>query len=108
MVDTVRETSQSRATSTNATPRAGATPITSPGETVEQAAAQVDLRGLLASLNADTQAVRPASGSFETAEDIEGALLAGPPDARVERVERVPAEAAELPAGQGVEIAEDG
>jgi alkanesulfonate monooxygenase SsuD/methylene tetrahydromethanopterin reductase-like flavin-dependent oxidoreductase (luciferase family) len=71
------------------TPTTGATPITSPGRSIEEGAAKVNLPGLLRSLNADTQTVRPESGQFETAEDIEGALLAGPPDALVAGVERL-------------------
>jgi probable F420-dependent oxidoreductase len=60
-------------------PTAAAIPITSPGRTREAAIARVNWREMM------EQAIRAAwepsdSGKWETPEDLEGALIAGPPE----------------------------
>ncbi len=62
-----------------AVPTTGAIPITSPARTREEARAKVNWQGML------TGAVKgdwelPASGAWETAEDLEGALIFGTPE----------------------------
>ena len=47
-------------------------------------------------------------GESERLDAFAEAALAGPPDAQVEQVKRSPATAADLPDGDGVEIADDG
>jgi alkanesulfonate monooxygenase SsuD/methylene tetrahydromethanopterin reductase-like flavin-dependent oxidoreductase (luciferase family) len=64
-----------------------AIPITSPGRTREEALSKVDWRGMV------EQAIEqrwelPASGNWESADDLEGALIAGPPDAIVADVRK--------------------
>jgi alkanesulfonate monooxygenase SsuD/methylene tetrahydromethanopterin reductase-like flavin-dependent oxidoreductase (luciferase family) len=61
-------------------PAVGVIPPTSVGATRDEALAHVNIPGLLAWANKSRFAVRPASGRFETATDLEGQLVAGTPD----------------------------
>ena len=61
-------------------PAVGVIPPTSVEGTREEALAHVNVPGLLAWANKSRFAVRPASGRFETASDLEGQLVAGTPD----------------------------
>jgi alkanesulfonate monooxygenase SsuD/methylene tetrahydromethanopterin reductase-like flavin-dependent oxidoreductase (luciferase family) len=61
-------------------PAVGVIPPTSVAATREEALAHVNIPGLLAWANKSRFAVRPASGRFETATDLEGQLVAGTPD----------------------------
>lgn len=70
-------------------------------------ASGLGLRGYVRNMS-DGSVEALLAGPQERLDGFAEACRAGPPDARVERVERVAAAAAELPAGQGVEIAEDG
>lgn len=67
-------------------PTAAAIPITSPGRTREEALAKVNWRGMM------EQAIRAKwendSGRWETPEDLEGALIAGPPATIIEEVRK--------------------
>jgi probable F420-dependent oxidoreductase len=63
-------------------PTAGAVPITSPARTREAALSKVNWREMLRSGVKDW--VPPESGRWERVEDLEGALIAGPPSAIVE------------------------
>jgi probable F420-dependent oxidoreductase len=63
-------------------PTAAAIPITSPARTREQALDLVDWRAMLRSAVKDW--LPSDSGVWETPEDLEGALIAGPPDLIVE------------------------
>src|SRR5262249_47541856 len=58
----------------------GVIPPTSVEATREEALAPVNVPGLLAWANKARFAVRPPSGRFETAADLEGQLIAGTPD----------------------------
>lgn len=59
-------------------------PPTSVEETREAALREVNVEGLLAWANKAKYWVKPASGRFETWQDLEGALIAGSPDDVVE------------------------
>lgn len=72
-------------------PVAGAIPMTSPARTRQEAVAKLDLEALLRAANASKILERPPSGRFESADDLEGALLVGPPEAIVEQVRRLQA-----------------
>ena len=68
-------------------PTAASIPITSPGRTRDEAIAKVNWRGML------EQAIQakwelPDSGTWESPEDLEGALIAGPPDHIVREVRK--------------------
>lgn len=63
-------------------PTTGAIPITSPGRTRTEALARVNWQGMLKS--ARNTWVTPASGVWEKPEDLEGALIAGPPEHIIE------------------------
>jgi probable F420-dependent oxidoreductase len=63
-------------------PTAGAIPITSPGRTREAALGKVNWREMLRSAVKDW--LPPESGRWERVEDLEGALIAGPPEEIVE------------------------
>ncbi len=69
-------------------PVAAAIPITSPGRTREEALATVNVEGFLEEANRHGRWIPPASGRFETADDLEGALIAGPPSYIAEIAER--------------------
>ncbi len=58
----------------------GNIPITSIAESRAEALTRINLAGLLAHANNLRFVARPPSGSFEKAEDLAGALLAGTPD----------------------------
>lgn len=60
-------------------PTAAAIPITSPGRTREAALEKVNWQGMLKSA-VKTDWVLPDSGAWEGPDDLEGALIAGPPD----------------------------
>jgi alkanesulfonate monooxygenase SsuD/methylene tetrahydromethanopterin reductase-like flavin-dependent oxidoreductase (luciferase family) len=60
-------------------PTAAAIPITSPAKTREAALSKVNWRGMLKSA-VKTDWVLPESGAWESPDDLEGALIAGPPD----------------------------
>lgn len=61
-------------------------PPTSIEKTREEALKHVNIPGLLAWANKAKFAVKPPSGKFETAADLEGQLIAGSPDDAVEEV----------------------
>ena len=78
-----RVTQMSRLTEENGRPMptVACIPSTSIAETTEDAMEGTSLEGLLAWANSRGKWwVKPASGRFETAEDIEGSLIAGTPD----------------------------
>ena len=63
-------------------PTAAAIPITSPGRTPEEAYAKVNWQGMMEqALHAKWES---RSGTFERPEDLEGALIAGPPEIIIE------------------------
>jgi probable F420-dependent oxidoreductase len=64
-------------------PTAAVVPITSPGRTREEALAKVNWQGMLKSA-VQPGWVTPASGGWNGPDDLEGALIAGPPDLIVE------------------------
>jgi alkanesulfonate monooxygenase SsuD/methylene tetrahydromethanopterin reductase-like flavin-dependent oxidoreductase (luciferase family) len=66
----------------------GAIPITSIGDSFTAAVEAMNLPGLIKNANAQKFWVRPASGEFRTAEDLEGSILAGTPDDIVRDVQR--------------------
>lgn len=76
-------------------PVAAAIPITSPGRTREEALAGVNVAGFLEEANRHGRWIPPPSGRFETAEDLDGALIAGPPAHIAEVAERYHAAGAE-------------
>jgi alkanesulfonate monooxygenase SsuD/methylene tetrahydromethanopterin reductase-like flavin-dependent oxidoreductase (luciferase family) len=63
-------------------------PPTSVEETREEALSYVNIPGLLAWANKAKFAVKPPSGTFETADDLEGQLIAGSPDEVVNEVRK--------------------
>ena len=63
-------------------------PPVSVGNTREEALSHVNVEGLCKWANKAKFWVKPASGSFETAEDLEGSLIAGTVDDVVEECER--------------------
>ncbi|MGH3407483.1 MAG: LLM class flavin-dependent oxidoreductase [Streptosporangiaceae bacterium] len=64
-------------------PTVAVIPPTSIEETREEALQHVNIPGLLAWANTAKYAVKPASGRFETVEDLEGQLIVGSPDQAV-------------------------
>jgi alkanesulfonate monooxygenase SsuD/methylene tetrahydromethanopterin reductase-like flavin-dependent oxidoreductase (luciferase family) len=72
-------------------PVAGAIPFVSPARSREEGLAKLNLEALLAAANASRILVRPPSGRFETADDLEGALLVGPPQLIVEQARQLQA-----------------
>jgi alkanesulfonate monooxygenase SsuD/methylene tetrahydromethanopterin reductase-like flavin-dependent oxidoreductase (luciferase family) len=66
-------------------PNVGIIPPASIGRTREEALAKVNVPGLLAWANNAKFWVKPASGLFETADDLRGALIYGAPDDIVEQ-----------------------
>jgi probable F420-dependent oxidoreductase len=67
-----------------AVPLTGTIPYVSPGRTMEEATAGLHLEALI---EETAQRYPPGeSGVFETLEDLDGALVAGPPDALIEEV----------------------
>lgn len=69
-------------------PTVGVIPPTSIEPTMKEALRDVNLPGLLAWANKAKFAVRPASGKFETVEDLEGQLIVGTPDDVVEQCKK--------------------
>jgi alkanesulfonate monooxygenase SsuD/methylene tetrahydromethanopterin reductase-like flavin-dependent oxidoreductase (luciferase family) len=70
-------------------PTVGVVPPTTIAETEEEAWAGTSVEGLLAWANERGKWwVKPPSGRFETAADIEGSLIAGTPDQVVDQVRR--------------------
>jgi probable F420-dependent oxidoreductase len=61
-------------------PKVGAIPLTSPGRTAEAALEGIDVESLLANANRQRFWKRPASGAFETVEDLRGSIIYGSPD----------------------------
>ncbi len=66
-------------------PTVGVIPTTSIGTTREDALSRVNVEGLLQWANQSRFWTKPASGSFETVEDLEGVLVHGTPDDIVEQ-----------------------
>jgi alkanesulfonate monooxygenase SsuD/methylene tetrahydromethanopterin reductase-like flavin-dependent oxidoreductase (luciferase family) len=66
----------------------GAIPITSIGDSFRSAVERMNLPGLITNANAQKFWVRPPSGEFRTAEDLEGSILAGTADDIVHDVQR--------------------
>ncbi len=67
-----------------ARPTIAVIPPTSVERTREEALQHVNIPGLLAWANKAKFSVKPPSGAFETADDLEGQLIAGDPDQAVE------------------------
>jgi alkanesulfonate monooxygenase SsuD/methylene tetrahydromethanopterin reductase-like flavin-dependent oxidoreductase (luciferase family) len=84
-VDKMREMSEEAG---RAIPTPAVIPPTSVEETRERALEYVNVDGLLAWANKAKYWVKPASGKFETWEDLEGTLIAGNPDEVVEACRR--------------------
>ncbi len=66
----------------------GCIPITSIAQDRETALRKVNVQGLLSGANKQKFWVKPASGSFSKAEDLEGSLIAGSPDDVIREVEK--------------------
>jgi alkanesulfonate monooxygenase SsuD/methylene tetrahydromethanopterin reductase-like flavin-dependent oxidoreductase (luciferase family) len=71
-----------------ATPTVAVIPPTSIERTREEALKHVNVPGLLAWANKAKFAVKPASGSFETVDDLSGQLIVGTPEDAVAEIER--------------------
>lgn len=69
-------------------PTVAVIPPTSIEATREEALKHVNIPGLLAWANKAKFAVKPPSGTFETAEDLEGQLIVGSPDEAVEEIRK--------------------
>ena len=69
-------------------PTVGVIPPTSIEATREKALSCVNIPGLLAWANRSKWSVKPASGAFETTDDLEGQLIAGNPDDAVRECEK--------------------
>jgi alkanesulfonate monooxygenase SsuD/methylene tetrahydromethanopterin reductase-like flavin-dependent oxidoreductase (luciferase family) len=69
-------------------PTVAVIPPTSIEATREEALTHVNIPGLLAWANKAKFAVKPASGTFETVEDLEGQLIVGNPDEAVEEIKK--------------------
>jgi probable F420-dependent oxidoreductase len=67
-------------------PTAGVIPYVAPGATMEKALAGLDISKLLVEMG--SQSTPPESGAFETVADLDGALIAGPPDVIIEEVSK--------------------
>jgi alkanesulfonate monooxygenase SsuD/methylene tetrahydromethanopterin reductase-like flavin-dependent oxidoreductase (luciferase family) len=66
----------------------GALPVTSIGATTAEGLDRVNVPGLLTNANKQRFWVRPESGEFTRAEDLEGSILAGTPDDIVRDIDR--------------------
>jgi len=66
----------------------GAVPITSIGDTTAEGLERVNVPGMLKNANNQRFWVRPESGEFTRAEELEGSILAGSPDDIVRDVRR--------------------
>lgn len=69
-----------------ATPAIGVIPYTSPGRTLDEAKRAFDLEGLIE--EARPRYTRPDGGEISSLDDLDGAIVAGPPDRIVEEVRR--------------------
>jgi alkanesulfonate monooxygenase SsuD/methylene tetrahydromethanopterin reductase-like flavin-dependent oxidoreductase (luciferase family) len=67
-------------------PIAGSIPFTSPGRTREEGLSKLNVAALLESANHHGGMEKPESGRFETADDLAGGLLVGPPSDIVETI----------------------
>ena len=88
MRDRVRKIGELSEAAGRTRPTIGVIPPTSVEEDRERALSYVNLEGLLAWANKAKYWVKPASGRFETWEDLEGTLIAGSPDEVVEQCRR--------------------
>jgi alkanesulfonate monooxygenase SsuD/methylene tetrahydromethanopterin reductase-like flavin-dependent oxidoreductase (luciferase family) len=84
-IDTMRELATSQ---DKAMPTVAVIPPTSIEATRAEALQHVNIPGLLAWANKAKFAVKPASGTFSTVEDLEGQLIAGSPDDAVTEVKK--------------------
>jgi alkanesulfonate monooxygenase SsuD/methylene tetrahydromethanopterin reductase-like flavin-dependent oxidoreductase (luciferase family) len=84
-VETMRELSAEQG---KKMPTVAIIPPTSIERTREEALKHVNIPGLLAWANKAKFAVKPPSGRFETAEDLEGQLIVGSPDEAVEELKK--------------------
>lgn len=84
-VDTMRELSAEQG---RTMPTVAIIPPTSIERTREEALKHVNIPGLLAWANKAKFAVKPPSGRFETADDLEGQLIVGSPDEAVEELKK--------------------
>ncbi|WP_225753465.1 LLM class flavin-dependent oxidoreductase [Actinotalea sp. Marseille-Q4924] len=84
-VETMRELSAEQG---KKMPTVAVIPPTSIERTREEALKHVNIPGLLAWANKAKFAVKPPSGRFETAEDLEGQLIVGSPDEAVEELKK--------------------
>lgn len=67
-------------------PAIGVIPYLSPGRTMEEAASFVNLPETVKEAN--KRFMLPASGAFESLEDLDGATIAGPPDVLIEEIRK--------------------
>jgi len=74
-------------------PTAAVIPYVVPADTVQEGMARLSLAGLLDDLNAHEPP--PASGRYETFDDVDGAAVAGPASVIIDAVRRFQAEGAE-------------
>lgn len=84
-VETMRELSAEQG---RTMPTVAIIPPTSIERTREEALKHVNIPGLLAWANKAKFAVKPPSGRFETADDLEGQLIVGSPDEAVEELKK--------------------
>ncbi len=84
-IETMRDLSERQGTTM---PTIAVIPPTSIEETRDEALKHVNIPGLLAWANKSKFAVRPPSGKFETAEDLEGQLIVGSPDEAVAEIKK--------------------
>jgi alkanesulfonate monooxygenase SsuD/methylene tetrahydromethanopterin reductase-like flavin-dependent oxidoreductase (luciferase family) len=91
-VDTIRRMSEEAGRSM---PTIAVIPPTSIESTREEALVNVNIPGLLAWANRSKFAVKPPSGRFETAEDLEGQLIAGDPETAAEEIAKFEAHGVE-------------
>lgn len=65
---------------------AGVIPYTSPGRSVEEAKQAFDLDGLIS--EASARYTRPDGGDIQSLDDLDGAIIAGPPERIIDEVRR--------------------
>jgi alkanesulfonate monooxygenase SsuD/methylene tetrahydromethanopterin reductase-like flavin-dependent oxidoreductase (luciferase family) len=66
----------------------GAVPVTSIGDTREEAIGHMNVAGLIKNANAQKFWIKPEGGEFTTFDELEGSVLAGTPDDVVRNVQR--------------------
>jgi alkanesulfonate monooxygenase SsuD/methylene tetrahydromethanopterin reductase-like flavin-dependent oxidoreductase (luciferase family) len=66
----------------------GAVPVTSIGETRDEAIGHMNVKGLIDNANHQKYWIKPESGQFTTFEELDGSVLAGTPDDIVRGVRR--------------------